>query len=57
VSLGWNDALFKSLAENNLLRISIHPPDIEHPAIWRQILTLTRQAVESRTAIPYGGIF
>jgi len=53
VSLAWNRLLFHQLTTNPLLRISIHPPDIAHPAIWRQIKSLATKAAEHRTPIPY----
>ena len=53
VSLAWNQFLFASLRPNPLLRVSIHPPDITHPKIWRQIQTLITHAVESREPISY----
>jgi len=53
VSLAWNRILFHALRPNPLLRISIHPPDIAHPAIWRQILFLTTLALEDREVITY----
>jgi hypothetical protein len=53
VSLGWNRMLFQALRPNPLLRISIHPPDIAHPAIWRQILNFTARALEDREPISY----
>lgn len=57
VSLGWNQLLFDSLKANPLLRISIHPPDRNYPAVWRQICKLARRVMEDRTPIPYGGFF
>ncbi|MEO7723929.1 MAG: polysaccharide deacetylase family protein, partial [Chthoniobacterales bacterium] len=33
MSLAWNRNLFRRLAGNPLLRLGIHPPDLEHPAI------------------------
>lgn len=53
VSRGWNAALFPFLKTNPLLRISVHPPDYSHPAIWRQIVDLISKASKSRTATTY----
>jgi hypothetical protein len=53
-SLGWNQILFDSLRINPLLRISIHPPDIAHPAIWQQIQHLIQRAIEDREPVTYG---
>lgn len=52
-SLAWNRALFLSTQSSPLLRIGIHPPDWEHPAIRRQILSLTRAALADREAMTY----
>ena len=49
----WNAFLFQRLAANPLLRISIHPVDIEHPAIWRQIRALISRALADRKALTY----
>ncbi len=54
VSLLWNAFLFTRLASNPLLRISIHPVDLQHPAIWKQICTFVRRAQKTRCAMPYG---
>lgn len=53
VSFGWNAFLFGRLQSNPLLRISIHPVDLQHPAIWRQVLQLTGHSLRTRTAHTY----
>jgi predicted deacetylase len=53
VSRAWNAALFRVLRSNSLLRMSIHPPDCSHPAIWRQIVNLIDATIGSRTATTY----
>lgn len=53
VSLGWNALLFRRLLANPLLRIGVHPPDLHHPAIWRQICALTARALANREATTY----
>jgi hypothetical protein len=53
VSLAWNALLFRGLRGNPLMRISIHPVDIEHAAVWRQIRRLVGRALEDREALPY----
>ena len=52
-SLAWNNLLAQRLAEAPLARISIHPPDCEHPEIWQQILRLTDRLLENRNATTY----
>jgi hypothetical protein len=54
VSLEWNALLFGRLRANDLMRISIHPPDIAYPEIWRQIRTLVGRAVLDREPVGYG---
>ena len=49
----WNAFLFKRLAIRPLMRISIHPVDIEHAAIWRQIRELIVRALVDRTPLTY----
>jgi uncharacterized protein len=48
-----NPALFRFLKRNPLLRISIHPPDYSHPAVWRQITALVERSIQSRTTTTY----
>ena len=52
-SLAWNQNLFRRLKDNALLRVSIHPPDIAFPEIWRQILKLSSGALASRETLSY----
>src|SRR5216110_1955186 len=53
VSRTWNAAMFRFLKSKPLLRITIHPPDYFHPAIWRQILALITATSSARTATTY----
>ena len=52
-SLVWNRILFRRLTNNPLLRLSIHPPDVRHPAVWRQILRIVDEALLNRTPLTY----
>lgn len=52
-SMVWNGALARHLAAAPLARVSIHPPDLKHPEIWKQILRLTDRLLENRTATTY----
>ncbi|HMG04374.1 MAG TPA: polysaccharide deacetylase family protein [Chthoniobacterales bacterium] len=52
-SLAWNAALASQIADGPLARVSIHPPDRDHPEIWRQILRLTDRLVENRSPTTY----
>ena len=52
-SLAWNNLLVRQLAEAPLARVSIHPPDRDHPEIWGQILRLTDRLMENRNATTY----
>jgi len=53
VSRAWNAALYQALRQAPLLRISIHPVDIEHPSIWNQIRRLIADALNSRRPMTY----
>ena len=53
VSLGWNAALSRALRNTPLVRLSIHPPDYSHPAIWRQIVDLVTTMGRARTPTTY----
>ncbi|MGB8168581.1 MAG: polysaccharide deacetylase family protein [Chthoniobacteraceae bacterium] len=52
-SRAWNAVLFPRLRANPLLRISIHPVDLDHRAIWRQIRTLLARALADREPMTY----
>ncbi len=53
ISLGWNRLLANRLKNNAVLRVGLHPPDWDHPAIRQQILQLIRSALAGRTAMTY----
>lgn len=53
VSLGWNAALSRALQNKPLMRLSIHPPDYSHPAIWRQIVDLAGEMGRVRMPTTY----
>src|SRR5438477_588473 len=53
VSRIWNAALLQFLKNNPLLRLSIHPPDYSHPAVWKQILRFIDMMDETRTPTTY----
>lgn len=52
-SMAWNSALALHLAGLPLARVSVHPTDLEHPEIWRQLLRLTDRLAQGRTATTY----
>lgn len=53
VSLFWNRLLFRRLTTNRLLRLGLHPPDFDHPGVWRQIRALVTKALRTRTPMTY----
>ncbi len=53
-SLAWNSILFPIVNQRPLVRLSIHPPDFEHPEIWRQILRFAERLSQERTVTTYG---
>ena len=52
-SLAWNATLSRFLKSSPLLRLSVHPPDYSHPAIWRQIVDLISAMDKMRTPTTY----
>lgn len=54
-SILWNRTLFSQLNGVEPLRISLHPCDLEYPAIWGQIKSLVRLASKGRAATTYAG--
>jgi len=53
MSLAWNALLFRRLAANPLLRISIHPVDLRHTKVWQQIRELVTRALAEREPLTY----
>jgi predicted deacetylase len=53
VSRIWNSLLFRRLASNPLLRIAVHPVDMQHPPIWRQIRRMITRALKTRNPATY----
>ena len=53
VSLAWNATLNRALETKPLVRVSVHPPDFSHPAIWRQIGDLISTMDGRRTPMTY----
>jgi predicted deacetylase len=52
-SLAWNAALSWRLRGARLVRLSLHTPDYEHAAIWRQIRGLVRELAAGRQVSTY----
>ena len=53
MSLAWNAFLFRQLVSRPLLRISIHPVDLQHPKVWQQIRELVTRALADREPLTY----
>ncbi|MDK3159613.1 polysaccharide deacetylase family protein [Kamptonema cortianum] len=53
MSLAWNQLLFWRNLRKDILRISLHPPDMTHPQIWNQVESLTRRALQTRQPATY----
>ena len=52
-SLVWNGALFRQLTHAPLIRLGLHPPDIDHAPIWSHISAVTRKLADTRTPTTY----
>ena len=52
-SLFWNASLRRRLHTSRLLRLGLHPPDIQHASIWRQIRRFVREETGRREAMTY----
>ena len=53
LSLAWNASLFRRLGDAPLLRIAVHPVDIAHPRVWKQITRMISDAARHRTPHTY----
>jgi hypothetical protein len=47
-SLVWNKRLFDRLRETDLIRLSLHPRDLEFPRLRRQVDQILRAALKRR---------
>ena len=52
-SLAWNRCLALRLARAPLVRIGIHPPDLQHPRVWEQIRRLAAATSHRRKCVSY----
>lgn len=52
-SLVWNAALRRRLRRLLLMRLGLHPPDLQHSQIWRQILRFAREEADRRDVTTY----
>jgi uncharacterized protein len=53
MSLAWNRCLAFRLSAAPLLRISIHPSDLQHPRVWEQVRRLAGETSRCRECITY----
>jgi predicted deacetylase len=53
VSLAWNRCLAFRLAGASLLRIGIHPSDLQHPHVWKQVRRLAGETSHCRECVSY----
>jgi uncharacterized protein len=53
MSLAWNRGLAIATAGAPLIRIAIHPPDLLHAAVWRQIRQLVAGISQERQCVSY----
>jgi uncharacterized protein len=52
-SLAWNRCLALRLACAQLIRIGIHPPDLQHPCVWEQVRRLATATSHCRECVSY----
>jgi predicted deacetylase len=55
-SLAWNATLFRRLRRNPLMRLGIHPPDLQYENVWKQIRKLAIAALKDRKAMTYASL-
>ena len=52
-SIAWNRCLALHLAYAPMIRIGIHPPDLQHPRVWQQIRSLVTETSHCRECVSY----
>jgi predicted deacetylase len=55
-SLLWNASLWRTLRDNPILRIGLHPPDVSHRRVWNQIRRLIARSLRTREPLTYGAL-
>jgi uncharacterized protein len=55
-SLCWNAALAIANSSRPVLRISIHPADVQHKPVWEQIRKIIVLALRQRECVSYEGL-
>lgn len=53
ISLIWNAALARGAEMRELVRLSLHPDDIDRPRVWRQVRHLVERFIRARNALTY----
>jgi predicted deacetylase len=53
MSLAWNRCLAFRLSGASLLRIGIHPSDLQHPLVWEQVRRVAVETSRCRECISY----
>jgi len=53
MSRAWNATLFRMLRKKPLMRLGIHPPEIDYSAVWQQIMKLAGVAAREREVTTY----
>jgi predicted deacetylase len=52
-SLAWNRCLAVRLSRAPLIRIGIHPPDLQNPRVWEQVRRLVMATSRGRECVSY----
>jgi predicted deacetylase len=52
-SLAWNQSLARRLIRAPLIRIGIHPPDLQHSRVWDQVVRLAAETSHCRECVTY----
>ncbi len=52
-SLAWNEALLRGLGDRGLVRVGLHPPDWDFPAIKNHVRKCLGRALATREAMTY----
>ena len=53
MSLAWNGSLALALGRAPLIRVGIHPCDLEHRSVWKQVREIIAAATRSRECVSY----
>ena len=52
-SVVWNEFLWRQNQGSEVVRMSVHPPEVRYPMLWNHLESLVRRSVQGRKTLTY----